>query len=181
MSQIQNSTYLYSPNTIIVDDAGTTPFVTIAAGITAAVGLGYDTTIFVRTGTYTENLTLVEGINIQGEDKASTIIIGTHIIPATDTITLSNLTLQATGTNSIFMRFTQQTGVGAAPAEGVQILALAVVMIDVVRTVAIRHVHISVGRNGEIGGIVRRRDAIGFRCDTPRHRAAREPSRRSRP
>lgn len=102
MSQIQNSTYLYSPNTIIVDDAGTTPFVTIAAGITAAVGLGYDTTIFVRTGTYTENLTLVEGINIQGEDKASTIIIGTHIIPATDTITLSNLTLQATGTNSIF-------------------------------------------------------------------------------
>ena len=80
---------------------GPTPFTTIASGITAAQALGADTTIFVRIGTYVENLTLVEGINILGENKESTVITGTHVVPTTGAISLSNLTLEATGTDSI--------------------------------------------------------------------------------
>ena len=37
---INDSTNKYTPNSIVVDAAGTTPFTTVAQGIAAAVALG---------------------------------------------------------------------------------------------------------------------------------------------
>jgi hypothetical protein len=105
MAKIQNSVNLYSPNTIIVDSAGKTPFTTVAAGITAAVGLGTaNPTVYIRAGTYTENLTLVNGVNLCGDDKYTTIIDGHHTVPAAGQIQISNLKLAASvGATSVFI------------------------------------------------------------------------------
>jgi hypothetical protein len=94
MAKLNNTTNLYTPNTIIVDAAGG-PFTTIASAITAAVGLGQPTIIYVREGTYTENLTLIAGINIRGANNRATTINGSHIIPAAGTLGISNIILAA--------------------------------------------------------------------------------------
>jgi hypothetical protein len=101
---INDSTNKYSPNTIIVDSAGKTPFTTVASGITAAVALGVSNpTVYIRAGTYTENLTLVNGVNLCGDDPYTCIIDGHHNIPAAGQIQISNLKLTASvGATSIF-------------------------------------------------------------------------------
>ena len=97
MAKIQDGTNLYSSHTIVVDSAGKTPFTTVAAGITAAVGLGVSNpTVYIRAGTYTENLTLINGVNLCGDDPYTCIIDGAHTIPAAGQIQISNLKLAAT-------------------------------------------------------------------------------------
>lgn len=105
MAKVQIGTNKYIDHPIIVDAAGSTPFTTVAAGITAAVGLGVSTTtVFIKAGTYTENLTLVNGINLEGEDLYTTIIDGRHTVPAAGQIQISNLKLaQTTPATNLFV------------------------------------------------------------------------------
>lgn len=54
-------------------------------------------TIFVRNGVYKENITLLEGIVLQGEDKVNTIIDGRRrgpVIIAADNAVIENLTIR---------------------------------------------------------------------------------------
>ncbi len=50
--------------------------------------------VFVRPGTYTEDLTLYDNINIQGADESQVIIVGMHTPPAAGTFTISQCTLR---------------------------------------------------------------------------------------
>ena len=104
MAKIQDGTNLYTSNKLIVDAAGTTPFTTIASAITAAVGLGQPTTIYIRPGTYTENLTLIDTVSFIGANAGTTTIVGKHTIPAAGYFKMQNLTLsQPTPANHIFI------------------------------------------------------------------------------
>jgi hypothetical protein len=71
------------------------PFPTIQSALNFVNGQGETTTILVRPGTYTENLTLYTNINIQGSDEGQVIIIGTHTPPAAGSISITNVKLQS--------------------------------------------------------------------------------------
>lgn len=71
------------------------PFHTIQSAIDQAVADGVTTTIFVRAGTYTENLTLATGINIQGANSDDVAIIGVHVPPAAGLIAISQCQLSS--------------------------------------------------------------------------------------
>lgn len=104
MAGINDSSNRYTPNTIIVDSAGTTPFTTITQGLAAAVVLGQPTTVYVRPGTYNENLTLVDTINIEGNDPHDVIVDGFHTVPATGACTIANIKLtQSTPATNLFI------------------------------------------------------------------------------
>jgi hypothetical protein len=105
MAGIVDSTGIYTPNEIIVDaTAGRTPYQTIADAITAASTMGSPTTIYVRPGTYTEDLTLIDGINIVGENKYDTIIDGEHTIPASGQVRFKDIKLaQSTPASDVFV------------------------------------------------------------------------------
>jgi len=78
----------------IVDADGTGDYTTIQAAINAAVAAGIDATVYVRPGTYTENLVLADGIDIYGS-IFSTIIVGVHTPPAAGNFEFFNVTLQS--------------------------------------------------------------------------------------
>ena len=106
MAIVQNGTNKYIDHPIIVDAAGSTPFTTVASGITAAVGLGLaaPTTVFIKSGTYTEDLTLVNGINLQGENEHTVIIDGAHTVPAAGTFKASHIKFaQTTPATNVFV------------------------------------------------------------------------------
>ena len=77
---------------------GEADYQTIAAAITAATATGG--TIYIQDGTYSENLTLVSGVNLRGNDGTSVIISGIHVPPATGSLTIENIAM--TGTSAIF-------------------------------------------------------------------------------
>jgi len=95
----------YAPaNGFIVAKDGNGDFSTIATALTAASS---GTTIFIRPGTYTENLTLKAGVNLTGWscdsslNQAGTIIIsGKATLTTAGTVTISDIQLQ---TNSDFL------------------------------------------------------------------------------
>lgn len=99
--RIENRTWL---TPFVVDPSATVgnrgTFQTIAAALTAAVS-GQD--IFIRTGTYTENLTLKAGVNLiafDGDgDTPNVTIIGLATMTTAGTVTISGIRLQ---TNSNF-------------------------------------------------------------------------------
>jgi len=104
----------------IVNSSGTSGtganFTTIAAAIAAAQGTGLKQTIFIMpgsTGNYTENLTLVPGINICAFDcdaqTPNVTIIGKLTLTTAGTVTISGIRLQ---TNSDF--FLAVTGSAAS-------------------------------------------------------------------
>jgi len=78
-------------------------FTTIASAIAAAQGTGINSTIFIQPGTYTENITLVPGINLVAFDCDSetpnVTIIGKLTLTAAGTVSISGIRLQ---TNSDF-------------------------------------------------------------------------------
>lgn len=87
----------------IVDPSGLGDFKTIQSAITAAVS---GQTIFVRPGTYTENLTLKVGVNLTAytcdsslNNTGHVIISGKATLTAAGTVTISGIQLQ---TNSDF-------------------------------------------------------------------------------
>jgi len=77
-----DSTNLNNISKYIVDEHGDTPYTTIQSAINAANAAGVDALVYVRAGKYTENLTLYNGIGIQGDNEQGTIIEGTHTPPA---------------------------------------------------------------------------------------------------
>jgi len=122
MAKIQDSTNLYLSNILIVDPNGHSPFTTIAAALTAATDMGLNTTgctIYLRPSTYTENLTLVAGVNIIGDQYQTTIIEGTHTVPAAGKVMIENVKLSMTtpatnifveagaGTAEIYLKYCQ--------------------------------------------------------------------------
>jgi len=91
--QIENRTWF----TPYVVDASTTAgtrgtYSTIASAITAAVADGASTVvgklIYIRNGTYTENLTIPNGIILQGQTSADTTISSLGVV-VTGTVTIS--------------------------------------------------------------------------------------------
>ena len=83
----------------IVDPDGTGDYITIQAALDAANALAPDAAVYVRPGTYTENLTLYDGIDIWGAvgvaDTETCKIIGVHTPPAAGTFTLRNIFLES--------------------------------------------------------------------------------------
>jgi hypothetical protein len=71
-----------------------TEYQTIQAALNAANAAGVDTTVYVRPGTYTEDLTLYSGITIEG-GSVETLIVGNHTPPTTGTFTFLNILLSA--------------------------------------------------------------------------------------
>lgn len=93
--RITNSSGLYATAVVIVDGGSTaTPYTTIAAGLLAADDIGV-TTVFVRDGTYVEDLTLIDGISIVADTFGETSIVGVHTPPTAGTsgITFKNIEL----------------------------------------------------------------------------------------
>lgn len=91
-----NSTNVYSNSRYVVDNvAPGMPFTTIQSAINAAVAAGGAAEIWVRQGTYTENLTLYDGVNIEGAEQTISIIIGTHVPPASGSCRFTRIKLQS--------------------------------------------------------------------------------------
>ncbi|MDD1475290.1 hypothetical protein MEO41_29095, partial [Dolichospermum sp. ST_sed4] len=85
----------YTNSRYIVDNVTSgSPFATIQSAINAAVADGGSSEIWIRQGTYTENLSLYDGINIEGAEQTISIIIGTHIPPASGSCRFTRVNLQ---------------------------------------------------------------------------------------
>lgn len=82
-----NQTNIYSNSRYIVG-ATNSPYATVQAAINAANAAGGNATIWVRSGTYTENLTLYDTIDIEGADSTLSVIVGTHVPPVAGTVTI---------------------------------------------------------------------------------------------
>lgn len=90
---LQNATNVYSNNRYVV--GATSPYTTVQAAINAAQAAGGNATIWVRAGTYTENLTLYNTVDIEGADSALTIIVGTHTPPTSGAISFTRIGLNS--------------------------------------------------------------------------------------
>jgi hypothetical protein len=77
----------------IVAADGSADYTTIQAAINAAQVAGTPATVYVRPGTYTENLTLYSTINVAGSIDGNTTIIGVHTPPASGEFQFQDLTL----------------------------------------------------------------------------------------
>ncbi|MGD8326453.1 MAG: hypothetical protein PVF65_06025 [Sphingomonadales bacterium] len=83
----------YAPITLyVVDAGGSSDYTTVQAAINAANGAGGGM-VFVRPGTYTEDLTLYDNIYLFGSSESATTIAGTHTPPASGDINFWRLTL----------------------------------------------------------------------------------------
>lgn len=73
-------------------------YTTIASAIAAAQGTGINSTIFLQPGTYTENITLVPGINLCAFDcdafTPNVTIAGTLTLTTAGTVSISGIRLQ---------------------------------------------------------------------------------------
>ena len=78
----------------VVDPDGTADYTTIQAALDAANALVPDAVIYARPAIYTENLTLYDGMIIEGA-TLETVISGNHIPPNSGTFTFKNLFLSA--------------------------------------------------------------------------------------
>ena len=83
----------YGSYKYVVSATAPGPYKTIQAAIDEAVAQGDTTTIFVRPGSYTENLTLYTGVDIQGSEEGQVTITGVHVPPAAGTFAISNCKL----------------------------------------------------------------------------------------
>jgi len=77
----------------VVGPTGQAGYQTIQAGIDAANAAGGGM-VWIQTGTYTEDLTLYDGIALFGDGEQNTFITGTHTPPSSGTLNLNRLTLQ---------------------------------------------------------------------------------------
>jgi hypothetical protein len=77
--------------------AGETEYTTIQSALDAANAAGGNATVYVRNGTYTEDLTFYDGINLVGAsglgDEGQVEIIGKHTPPATGNLVVRNFKL----------------------------------------------------------------------------------------
>jgi hypothetical protein len=92
----QSSTNLYQNTKYVVDAvAGASPYATVQSAINAANTVGIPCTVFIRPGTYTENLTLYNGVNLEGGDNALVTIVGKHVPPDAGDITFTRIGFQS--------------------------------------------------------------------------------------
>jgi len=90
----QNSSNHYQVSKYIVDPTATDScYNTIQDAINAANAAGIAATIYIRAGTYTENLTLYSNITLHGDRGTPTTITGTHTPPAAGSLEIRQLTL----------------------------------------------------------------------------------------
>ena len=95
----QTSTNQYQETKYIVDaTAIDSPYNTIQAALDAANTAGGNALVYVRSGVYTEDLTLYDTIFLQGEigplgTTEGTRLVGTHTPPATGAFTIDGFTL----------------------------------------------------------------------------------------
>lgn len=96
-------------NIITVDDDGPADFSTIQDAIDAASS---GDMIYVHTGIYYEHIVIDKALTINGENKETTVIDGNHTgivvrikADALDIVTISNLTIQNSGSNMNFEIF----------------------------------------------------------------------------
>ncbi len=75
----------------VVGPAGQAGYATVQAGIDAANAAGGGL-VFIQPGTYTEDLTLYDGVNLMGGNDDDTIITGTHTPPATGIVNFFRIT-----------------------------------------------------------------------------------------
>lgn len=87
-----DSTNQYSVSKFIVDPSGATPYATIQAALDAADATGSAASVYIRSGSYTENLTLYDDIYIKGDGDGNTTITGIHTPPASGQIEFRNIT-----------------------------------------------------------------------------------------
>ncbi len=80
-------------------------FTTISSAIAAAQGTGINSTIFIQPGTYTENITLIPGINIcafvADPTTPNVTISGTLTLTAAGTVSISGIRLQTNSAAAI--------------------------------------------------------------------------------
>lgn len=87
----------------IVDQNGHGDFSTITAALASAVS---GETIFVRPGTYTENITLVAGVNLTAFGNVGNehvVINGQASLSAAGTVSISGITFQSNGANALLI------------------------------------------------------------------------------
>jgi len=80
-------------------------FTTIQAAITQAVADSYAGDIFIRPGTYTENLTLAAGVNLVAQvpdsDNPQVIILGTCTFTGAGVVSIANIEFETNGSYAI--------------------------------------------------------------------------------
>lgn len=83
---------------IVDGTAGQGNFTTIGAALTAASTAGFQGTIFIRPGTYTENLTLLAGVNlcawITDQANGTVTIVGKLSFSSAGTVNISGIQLK---------------------------------------------------------------------------------------
>lgn len=77
----------------VVAADGSADYTTVQAALDAANAAGGNAVVFLRPGTYTENLTLYDTVDLQGTSYAGCTITGVHTPPATGRVLLQSLTL----------------------------------------------------------------------------------------
>ncbi len=90
----QDSTNLNHVSKYIVDANGDTPYTTIQSALDASNAEGLGGCVYVRSGTYVEDLTLYDGVGITG-CSLDTTIRGNHTPPASGLFTFSDVYLSA--------------------------------------------------------------------------------------
>ena len=94
MAKLANVTNLYSNSRYIVDNVTpTTPYQTIQSAIDAANAAGGTNIVYIRAGSYSEALTLYNGIHLAGSENDIVTINGQHTPPASGAISFANLSL----------------------------------------------------------------------------------------
>lgn len=78
----------------VVGPAPDAHYQTVQAGINAANAAGGGT-VYIKPGTYTENLTLYSGVSLWGGDIDTTIIVGVHVPPLAGTLSMQFLRLNS--------------------------------------------------------------------------------------
>jgi hypothetical protein len=79
----------------IVGPASSAGYTTIQSALDAANAAGIDATIYVQPGTYSENLTLYDGVDIVGSIYPGVTIVGLHTPPTSGRFQFQNITIQS--------------------------------------------------------------------------------------
>ena len=87
----QTSTNLYTNTKYIVDGAGGSPYLTVQSAINAANAAGIPATVYIRAGTYTENLTLYSAIDLEGSENSAVTIAGKHTPPTSGNLNFNRI------------------------------------------------------------------------------------------
>jgi hypothetical protein len=95
----------------VVGSSGEAGYTTIQSAVNAANSAGGGM-VWIQSGTYTEDLTLYDGIALFGDGEQNTTIVGTHTPPTSGTLNINRVTFQdataifssaAAGTTSIIV------------------------------------------------------------------------------